>query len=368
MLLKASFCTLTSDTKILDSIPLLHSWCQSNITSLLSMGTKSQIKDNMADIKYFRSLFLGFLLGFIIFLLAVFYQIGAPTESSRWIDEIYEIKSSLANSLKTPKLVIISGSNALLGISCKMIYQESKVPCLNGGTNGGIDLYYLLGRPRTWLKPGDLVLLPLEYEYYLATDTPNNVFIDYVFSRDPKYFLSVSLLTQLRLIWGLSFERLFLGIKGKFKPPQPIQSGYQSKTINEYGDDTSYDKTQQTKAKLIPIEIDSEFQQGYATSHILNFVNWCKQNNVQLIVTWPNTLWFDIYQQPSKQEFFQSVEDFYKVNRVPVLGQPKDFMYEPSLFSDTVYHMNAQGVHQRTMQLINLLKPYLEKMPKKAND
>lgn len=326
------------------------------------------MKDSMAYLKYFRSLSLGFLLGFIIFLFAVFYQLGAPTESSRWIDEIYKIKSSIANSLKTPKLVIVSGSNALLGISCKMIDQASGVPCLNGGTNGGIDLHYLLARSRTWIKSGDLVLLPLEYEYYLATDTPNSVFIDYVFSRDPKYLLSVNLLTQLRLIWGLSFERLFLGIKGKLQPPQAIQSGYQSKTINEYGDDTSYDKTQQTKAELIPIAIDRKFQQGYATSNILSFVNWCQQNNVQLIVTWPNTLWFDIYQQPSKQEFFQSLENFYKVNRVPVLGKPKDFMYEPSLFSDTVYHMNEQGVRQRTMQIINLLKPYLETMPKNANE
>ena len=316
----------------------------------------------MAYLKYFRSIIFGFLLGLIIFLLAVFYQIGAPTESSRWISEIYNIKSSIANSLTTPKLVIVSGSNALLGISCKMITQTSKVPCLNGGTNGGIALDYLLTRPRIWIKPGDLVLLPLEYEYYLATDTPNNVFIDYVFSRDPQYLLSLDLLTKLRLSWGLSFERLFLGIKGKLKPPQPLQSGYQSKTINEYGDDTSYDKTQQTEAKLIPIVIDSKFQPGYATSNILNFLKWCQQNNVKVIATWPNTIWFDVYQQRSKQEFFQSLENFYQVNKVPVLGKPKDFMYDKSLFSDTVYHMNSQGMRKRTQQLINLLQPYLEQM------
>ncbi|NET83883.1 MAG: hypothetical protein F6J94_18735 [Moorea sp. SIO1F2] len=313
-----------------------------------------------------KSIFSGLLIGSIIFLFAVLLQIGTPTESSRWIDEIYTIKSNIANSIKKPKLVIVSGSNALFGISCSQIHEETLVSCINGGTHAGLGIDYILTRAHSWLKSGDLVLLPLEYTHYTYDGKPSNVLTDYVLARDPKYLLSLNLTDQVRLISGISFKRVEQGIVAKFKTPQRINSGYQSKTINDYGDETANRKADMTQqqikaiAKITPNDkIYESINSSHGMSSIIKFINWCASHNIKVIATWPNTVWFDVYQEPKQQEFFKSIEYFYKRHGVLILGKPEDFMYDKSMFYDTDYHLHDLGVNQRTKQLIDLIKPYL---------
>ena len=94
---------------------------------------------------------------------------------------------------------------------------------------------------------------------------------------------------------------------------------------------------------------------------IKNFVDWSLKNNINLIATWPNTFWFEAYQEQQAKEFFQSINDFYQTIKVPLLGNYRYFMYDKSMFYDTSYHMNDKGVRYRTKQLIDLLQPILFK-------
>ncbi|NEO92592.1 MAG: hypothetical protein F6K56_21070 [Moorea sp. SIO3G5] len=320
----------------------------------------------MAYLRYFQSIFSGLLISCLIFLFAVLFQIGAPTESSRWTDEIYTIKSNIANSIETPKLVIVAGSNALFGISCSQIHQETFVSCLNGATYAGLGIDYILTRARSWLKPGDLVLLPLEYEHYTDDGKPTAALIDYLLARDPKYLLSLNLINQFRFISGIPWKRVQEGIVVKFKTPQPWNDSYHSETINKYGDEIANRKADMTKrhikkiAKTNPLnQIGESITSSHGISTIIKFINWCKNHNIKVIATWPNTIWFDVYQEPRKQDFFKSIENFYQRRSVPILGKPEDFMYDKSMFYDTSYHLHDLGVNHRTKQLIDLIQPYL---------
>ncbi|AOY82893.1 hypothetical protein BJP36_26265 [Moorena producens JHB] len=78
-----------------------------------------------------------------------------------------------------------------------------------------------------------------------------------------------------------------------------------------------------------------------------------------MIATWPNTICFDVYQEPRQQNFFKSIEYFYQRLGVPMLGNPEDFMSDKSMFYDTSYHLHDLGVNHRTKQLIDLIQPYL---------
>ncbi len=320
----------------------------------------------MAYLRYFKSIFSGLLISCLIFLFAVLFQIGAPTESSRWTDEIYAIKSNIANSIETPKLVIVAGSNALFGISCSQINKETFVSCLNGATYAGLGIDYILTRARSWLKPGDLVLLPLEYEHYTDDGKPTAALIDYLLARDPKYLLSLNLINQFRFISGIPLKRVQEGIVVKFKTPQPWNSYYQSENINEYGDETGNRKADITQKEIKAIakinsnnKIGKSLTSSQGISRIIKFINWCENHNIKVIATWPNTIWFDVYKEPREQEFFQSIEQLYQRLGVPVIGKPEDFMYDKSMFYDTSYHLHDLGVNLRTKQLIDLIQPYL---------
>jgi len=319
----------------------------------------------MTYLRYVRAILPGFLLGCIIYLLGVFYQIGAPTDTSFPTYERYKIKFSRANSLNIPKLVVVSGSNADSGISCKMIQEETGVVCANGAGNVALGTDYILSIARSLIKPGDIVILPLEYELYVDLKL-NDQLIDYVFARDPKYFKSADLMTQIRLISGISFERLILGIISKTKIIKSKTVGESYKFINEYGDRINIREADMTEKelKLIteakPIIISGYVKSSHNMIRISKFVDWCHKNNIKVIATWPNTISFEVYKESRYQEFFQSIEDFYKNLSVPLLGKPIDFMYDKSMFYDSVYHLNDRGVSHRTRQLIDLLRPYIQ--------
>ncbi|NES81877.1 MAG: hypothetical protein F6K10_10995 [Moorea sp. SIO2B7] len=313
---------------------------------------------------YLRRTLISFLICCFIFLAAVSCQIGVVVgDWSQRIVDLYEIKSGIAEATESPKLVIISGSNGLLGISCKIIHEETGVSCVNGATNAVIGIDYILSRARSWLNPGDTVLMPLEFHHYQYDGVPNKQYINYIFSRDPKYLLSVDWLTKIRFFMGISWERLQLGIEKKINPRPPDGRVY--KTLNQYGDETKLSEAKMTAKEInkvaaeTPLEIGGYIKSSYGMRSIKTFLKWCKENKVQVIATWPNTIWFEVYKYKKYQIFFKSIEDFYEKFDVPMVGQYRDSMYNKSMFYDSKYHLHDRGVRHRTKKLIELLRPYL---------
>lgn len=321
--------------------------------------------------KYLIKVLLGFLISTIVFLSFVSFQIGSPTESSRWISEINTIKSRIAESINKPKLIVVSGSNGLFGISCQMIQKETEFPCVNGATSAGLQLDYIVYFARSLASEQDIVLLALEYGMYKYDGKVSDVLIDYVLARDPDYIISSNLIRKIRLLGGMSFKRLTKGIIAKFQPPKKRKDGYQSNTIDDYGDETNNSEANMTEYHYQRVASEQPMQSllegGYFTSTtgmnvIKEFVNWCRQNNIKVIATWPNTIGFEEYAKPETEKYFQSIKDFYQSIEVDILGQAQDFMYDRSFFYDTIYHLNDRGTRRRTQKLIELLSPYLEKL------
>ncbi len=316
--------------------------------------------------RYLQSILSGFIISILIFCLLVYFQIGAPTETSRWIKEAYAIKSNMANSIKKPKIVVVAGSNALFGISCKKIQQEIGVPCVNGATVAPLGLDYLFYRARSWLKPGDTVLIPLEYHLYQSTNKPSDILIDYVLARDDQYFKYLNLSQKFRIVGGLSWMRLIRGIAAKIIPPKPLNYSYQSETLNAFGDETNNKKSEISEENIKQVSIaqpmsyvKDKLQLSHGTNQIKIFANWCKNNNIQIIAAWPSTIWFEDYRGSRQKLFFESVSSFYINIDVPMLGEYESFMYEKSMFFDSGYHLHDEGTSKRTKQIIDLIKPYI---------
>jgi flagellar basal body P-ring protein FlgI len=156
-------------------------------------------------------------------------------------------------------------------------------------------------------------------------------------------------------------------------PPQPLTTGYQSKTVNKYGDETINQKANMTEKQYHilnnskPIEIETSQTSRYALNEINDFIIWCKEKNIKPRITWPNTLNFEVYKENVKQEFFQKIEQYYNDMKISVLGKPEDFMYNKAMFYDTSYHLNDIGVRYRTQQIIELLRPDLERIKQVIN-
>lgn len=312
---------------------------------------------------YLKKVLLGFLLSFYLFILLLSLHTGSPR--TRWIDEIYHIKLTYVQSVKTEKIIILSGSNGIFGISCEQIYEENNIPCINGSTHAGLGVKYILHKGKLWLKSRDIVILPLEYSFYSNSQNSSNVLVDYVVAKDRKYLTQFTWLEKTRFILGLSWNDLFLGIEAKLRLTKPRQSHYNSKNLNQYGDETSNqkeamtDKQKKAIAQLKPVdEIADYLKDTKGMKSIENFINYCRENNIQVVAMWPSFLWFDVYDK-TKQAEVQSIQDFYDNLAIPVLGKPDDFR-DKNLFYDTNYHLNDEGKKIRTTQLITSLEQYLD--------
>ncbi len=308
-----------------------------------------------------------FLLCCFLYFSIFYFQLGVPTYLSVGIERLYLNKTNYAEHYSQPKLVVISGSTAFYGIRCQTFQEEMGLGCLNGGTHIGLGIEYLLYRGRTWLKPGDIVLLPLEYTHYKSDGVPSDVLIDYVIAFDPEYLNSLNWNIRLKFVMSTSVTRLVEGIINRLTQTNFRESYKYEKLLFEgkNGDNEEIHKTKQTQKlrqfveELSPLELVNLDYQTSGMKSIVTFVKWCQERNILVLATWPNTILFDAYNSSKSSIFFERIIHFYQDLGVPILGNPQDFMYDKSLFFDSIYHLNNEGIQIRTQKTIALFKYYL---------
>lgn len=94
-------------------------------------------------------------------------QQGSPVRAEWWIRNVYDVKEEISKPLTDRKIIILSGSNALFGIDASVIERATGLPVLNLATHAGLDLEFHLFKLKQHMNEGDVVVMPLEYTYYL---------------------------------------------------------------------------------------------------------------------------------------------------------------------------------------------------------
>ena len=326
--------------------------------------------------KFFAALLAGFVLVLGFYAAGFLLNLGVPTESSRWCSEIYEKKRLAAGKITSPKLLLVGGSGTLFGLSAREIQDETGVPTINYGTSAALDTDYLLSQVRRIAKPGDTVLLCLEYELYihgkLDQASATDIFIDYIVSRDPAYFCSLSPLEKWNVFMTISGQRIKHGLNNRLRPePQAktnsFGSVYNLKYINAWGDQMNHPlasrpssvKISDLQRKLVFGDELPAHAAGFEV--IASFCEWARANHIRVLATFPNICRRPEYYLPPSRRTAKTIEDFFATNDVPVLGDYTESILPPDQFFDTLYHLTDEASRLRTQRLLIHLAPYLEK-------
>lgn len=308
--------------------------------------------------KYFASALLTTVILIGVFVEVFRFQVGVPTESSRWIYESYDTKFNSAKIIKSPKIVVVGGSGTHFGVRAEMLSESLEMPSINIGTHAGLGLRYILVKAQTILNTGDVALLAFEYPMYADADF-GEISIDYILSRDAEYFSALPVLVKLRIIASTKFSRVVTGVRLAIDDEyvQPGSIRYDSSTINEFGDETSNLSSagdQSVLARLEPafnrFDPDSSSLQA-----IGQFLEWTSANDVEVIVSYPPLLFFVEYESDAYSTFFSSIEQYWQDKDVSVVGTPHGSMYPQRLMYDTLYHLNSIGAQTHTDKLIDQL-------------
>ena len=328
-------------------------------------------------LRFFTGLASGLALAFGIYFGLVYWQLGAPTTMSYWTHTLNTRKQARAASIHEPKLLIVGGSGALFGINARRLQSELGVPTVNLGTHAVLQTAYILGLAKKAARPGDTVLLALEYELYENGDAimsrwADPLFVDFIMARDPAYFRSLPAGKQFDLAMRMSLDRLKRGLKDKRRPPQwqgfAEYSPYDPKSVDEFGDMTGNTRTNIPSYAPKTFTASGTLARGLTGTRsgfteIREFVRWARMNQIRVLAVFPNLCADPAYELPKAQQAAADITAFFESQGVPVLGGYRDGLLPRSEFYDTCYHLTQEAAHARTDRLVPPLRPYFTGKP-----
>jgi hypothetical protein len=321
------------------------------------------MKDGVRETRFVLGLLLG--LGSIIglWLLLLAGQTGRPVPTTQWIEKAYAHKLALADAITQPKLVVVAGSAAMFGIDSGMLEQAVGRPVANLGVNAGVLSAYIQNYARQAIKPGDWVLLPVEYPMYHGRYSINYPFLDYWWENPGFRHMDVNTVQLAQVLWLTPLSRILSGYRGL--PPGFVVSGlYGPQNLDQRGDQVHSEAAQQQVWMRGLVE-QSEVERYGAQAHRWN-ANWESWKALADEVTAaggcavfvpPPMLDRPDYHQGRELEYYQSLPDQARAHGLNYVGSPLQTMYPIDRFFDTNYHLNAESRQLYMQQLVDWVKP-----------
>lgn len=304
---------------------------------------------------------LAALLASVLLYGAVFSVVHRPLTVGE-IAPLITRKATHLQSLATPRVVILAGSNGRFSHRCQPITQATGLPCSNLSVAVGLGLDFQLQQWEPLLRAGDVVYMPLEYSQYgmgrneMEGGAENSVLVhDF---RDQLQRLPWQ--RQWRA-WS-SFDLPFL-VHG-FLEMGLSHGGAQRRggvtLFTAEGDQRGH--TQQAGLAYREFLAQARFDNralptdSHAMQVVSAFLGRARQRGVTVVGGWPTTPQTVTLDGSSQVRLRRLFEDHGQL----FLELPDRSQYPLSCFFDTLYHLNETCQEQHSQRvgaaLLDLLK------------
>jgi hypothetical protein len=296
------------------------------------------------------------------------YVIGTET----WLQSALLTKELKASKIPNDKkrILIVSGSNGLFGVSAKMIQSSTGIQTVNLGSHAALGGEYILKKVQPLLRTGDVVLLPLEYHFYLSKGTAHDfdtsiTLRKFLLSYDRESLQKIPALSLLKFSLSNSFEfpvKEYLtntlnsignqSLSKKFEEERRKVNGgcYNGKTIDEYGDETC-NKNKQF-SPLHPAVFQTAMQLSNASidpnNYIKDFINFSKSKSIIIIPLFPVSTATSDYSKPQYIKQSQEIKKFWEGQGISFDDSLTDSILPPQLMYNSLYHPSDAGRQKRT--------------------
>ncbi|MDR1649913.1 MAG: hypothetical protein LBR71_06590 [Synergistaceae bacterium] len=311
---------------------------------------------------------LSVLISFVSWVLGIYVQLGVPVPGQQEMYMFYTFKKDRAESIESPKLIVMSGSNGRYGIDTEKLGRGLGMPSVNMAITMPLGLEYILHQTRPVIKSGDWILAPLEYQLYRKNyggERLTKDCIEYALAHDPDYFMAKKPIWKAEFIAGISLRRFFEGLLFTVFPFSNTLEEYPPLPFNKNGDATDNigQKFNGVTNALEDALLRKEGLSETALRTLSDFIDECRRNGVRFFAAYPSLLYKEVYLSEAARENIAAIEAFYASKNVPVLGTFEDSLYPIEDMYDTRYHLNIEGREKRTRLLLKLLKSYGGRKP-----
>ncbi|HEX2527951.1 MAG TPA: hypothetical protein VHL31_16830 [Geminicoccus sp.] len=289
-----------------------------------------------------------------------------PNNDIGWVRDLYVRKDRDLAAIESPRLILVGGSSVHFGFDAGRISEALGVQTFNYGTHAGLDLTYLLDRADRATRPGDTVLLIVEYPLFRTT-LPFTVLPVFYSSFHDKSFwwrMPASLWSayvsqyDLHLLWRAIGNNL---ANCKHAPLGNIPGPYRAQNIDRYGSERGNLAANITPAMRARVEADNQIfprlnRSSIGATAVARFVADQRAKGVTVMAGWPPTLRRKEYTGPAAAALFADLQLFWSDLGVPVIGEPSRSMVDAQDVYDTSFHMNERGQALMTERLIQDLR------------
>ena len=273
-----------------------------------------------------------------------------------FIRDAFALKLDYARRIDRPKVVFVAGSSGLFSTSCAVMESILRRPCVNGAITAELGLEYTLEIARRLVRPGDVVVMPLEYPLYRGSEDqmrrarlhpfrlsydratlwrlPLGEIVSAIYQFDLRYLIVASVEMGLARA-GVSrrFSRKTLTPNGDMRG-HTAEKGAPYRAFIAHGP-FGLPRAQNFRIDAVPRRILAAFN------------GWARRRGVTVIGTLPTT--FD--DRPVEDALMQRIAALFRADGQHFMALDNRHQYPRACFYDSQFHLNqaCQARHSRRL-------------------
>jgi len=321
--------------------------------------------------KRFLIMAISSLLGFILI-----YSLTFDFLVKKDIYISHSYKDFLLRYTSGSRLIIDSGSNSVHGINSAMLEKELGQFTINVADNAGYPLREKLYRIEKFSHAGDVVLLPLEWGYYISETKSTSSFLENLFTELNFYYYEMPAFIKLDLMIETPFSSVIRAAIENSKQNIAV-ADMQNEYLRllDYEDRFKQQEKGDYKGSLNLVlgkvehkmSCDDYVLIGHEHRYILSdifknnigLVNKLQQKGINFIFTWPVVVGDDCYQEKYAAIFnslIDEIKHYLKASNILIVGETKDSQFKRQYLLNTYYHVIPVARDMRTKKLIEVIQ------------
>lgn len=307
--------------------------------------------------KFVKKLLLFFFLLISILVLLVFSIPPNP----QGFNQAYSLKEQLMETVPSPRLILVGGSNVAFGFDSKMLEDSLGIKVVNDGLHAGIGLKFMMDDLFSGVRPNDIILISPEYNQFFGNLAYGGLPLAEVITTIVPNKISLLNLSQFIAVVsnvpGNVKSRLQYHFNFVLNKKNPLSDAiYSLSSFNSYGDMCRHWELPTVSYEQLSY-IKDTFNKTMAKRFVRQ-INILKSMGCQVFLYPPAISYSSFY---NMEDNIKEIFNFCQQSNTPFMLSAQQCALADTLCFDTPYHLTYTGTILRTKVLIKDLKKYMNK-------
>ena len=276
----------------------------------------------------------------------------------------------LLKEVPGPRIIFESGSNSHHAIDTQTLGDELGMTAINIADNAGYALEDKISRLEAFTRPGDVIVLPLEWSFY-SREKLTDAYVESIFSETRDYYRTLSLPNRVKRALSLPPEIIISELKDSFSRPAQetespshelfgtaltLPSGHFARTAS-IGPGFGVAEQSCDDYILGKPNVRNKLKLGKNVKPAIARLKKLQARGVDIYFAWPVLAGDGCMSDPAYvRDFKGEIEHAVTEAGFEFLGTPSQSLYSQDMQDDTPYHLIAEGTNIHTQQMIGFLK------------